>query len=156
MNINLTLFAQLISFALFVWICRHYVWPPIIEAMQARQKEIADGLSAAERAQTDLQLAQDSAADKLRDAKQEAAGIIEQANKRAGQIVDEAKEQARGEGDRLKEAAQAEIDQEYNRAREALRAKVATLAVTGAEKILQSTVDQSAHQQMLDQLASEL
>ncbi|MFK7733430.1 MAG: F0F1 ATP synthase subunit B [Pseudomonadales bacterium] len=156
MNINLTLFAQLISFAIFVWICRKHVWPPIIEAMEARQKEIADGLSAAERAQNDLQLAQNSAADKLRDAKVEASGIIEAANKRASQIVDEAKDQARVEGDRIKEAAQAEIDQEYNRAREDLRAKVATLAVTGAEKILQSSVDQSAHQQMLDKLAADL
>lgn len=156
MNINLTLLAQLISFAIFVWFCRKYVWPPIINAMQERQKEIADGLSAAERAQADLQLAQDSAADKLREAKQEASGIIEQANKRASQIVDEAKDQARTEGGRLKDAAQAEIDQEYNRAREQLRAKVATLAVTGAEKILQTSVDQSAHQQMLDKLASEL
>lgn len=156
MNINLTLFAQLISFAIFVWVCKKYIWPPVIQAMQARQKEIADGLQAAERAQTDLQLAQDSAADKLRDAKQEAAGIIESANKRASQIVDEAKEQARLEGDRIKEAAQAEIEQEYNRAREALRTKVASLAVDGAEKILQSSVDQSAHQQMLDKLAAEL
>lgn len=156
MNINLTLLAQLISFAIFVWFCRKYVWPPIITAMQERQKEIADGLSAAERAQADLQLAQDSAADKLQEAKQEAAGIIEQANKRASQIVDDAKDQARTEGDRLKDAAQAEIDQEYNRAREQLRSKVATLAVTGAERILQSSVDQSAHQQMLDKLASEL
>ncbi len=156
MNINLTLFAQLISFAIFVWFCRKYVWPPIITAMQDRQKQIADGLGAAERAQQDLQLAQDSAADKLREAKQEASGIIEQANKRASQIVDEAKDQARAEGDRLKEAAQAEIEQEYNRTREALRSKVSTLAVAGAEKILQTSVDASAHQQMLDKLAAEL
>lgn len=156
MSINLTLFAQLISFALFVWFCRKYVWPPIITAMQDRQKQIADGLDAAERAQQNLQLAQEGAADKLREAKQEASGIIEAANKRASQIVDEAKDQARTEGGRLKEAAQAEIEQEYNRTREALRSKVSTLAVAGAEKILQSSVDAGAHQQMLDKLAAEL
>lgn len=156
MNINLTLLAQLISFLVFVWFCRKYVWPPIITAMQDRQKEIADGLGAAERAQKDLLLAQDSAAEKLREAKQEAAGIVEQANKRAGQIVDEAKDQARTEGERLMVSAQAEIDQEYNRTREALRSKVSVLAVAGAEKILQTSVDVGSHQQMLDKLAAEL
>ncbi len=156
MNINLTLLGQLISFVIFVWFCRKYIWPPVIEAMQERQKQIADGLSAADRAGHDLQLAQEKASERLREAKTEASGIIDQANRRASQIVDEAKDQARVEGDRIKEAAQAEIDQEYNRTREALRSRVAELAVSGAEKILQSTIDQSAHNQMLDKLAAEL
>jgi F-type H+-transporting ATPase subunit b len=155
-NINLTLLAQLISFAIFVWFCTRYVWPPVIEAMQARQKEIADGLSAADRAQDDLKLAQNAAAEKLHEAKEQAAAILDQANKRASQIVDEAKEAAVTEGDRIKEAAQAEIEQEFNRSREALRSKVSELAVIGAEQILQSSVDQSAHQQMLDKLAADL
>ncbi|MGI9288157.1 MAG: F0F1 ATP synthase subunit B [Pseudomonadales bacterium] len=156
MNINLTLFGQLISFIIFVWFCKKYIWPPVVSAMQERQKQIADGLNAADRAGHDLQLAQEKATEKLREAKEEASGIIDQANRRASQIVDEAKDQARVEGDRLKEAAQAEIDQEYNRTREALRSRVAELAVSGAEKILQSSVDQSAHNQMLDKLAAEL
>ncbi len=156
MNINLTLFGQLISFIIFVWFCRKYIWPPVIAAMQERQKQIADGLNAADRAGHDLQLAQDKATEKLREAKEEASGIIDLANRRASQIVDEAKDHARVEGDRIKEAAQAEIDQEYNRTREALRSRVAELAVSGAEKILQSSVDQSAHNQMLDKLAAEL
>lgn len=156
MNINLTLFGQLISFVIFVWFCKKYIWPPVIEAMQARQKQIADGLSAADRAGHDLQLAQEKAAEQLRTAKTEASGIIDQANRRASQIVDEAKDQARVEGERIKEAAQAEIEQQYNSTREALRSRVAELAVSGAEKILQSTVDQGAHNQMLDKLAAEL
>ncbi len=156
MNINLTLFGQLISFIIFVWFCKKYIWPPVIEAMQERQKQIADGLSAADRAGHDLQLAQEKATERLREAKTEASGIIDQANRRASQIVDEAKDQAKVEGGRIMEAAQAEIDQEYNRTREALRSRVAELAVAGAEKILQSSVDQSAHNQMLDKLAAEL
>ncbi len=156
MNINLTLVGQLISFIIFVWFCKKYIWPPVIEAMQERQKQIADGLSAADRAGHDLQLAQEKATERLREAKTEASGIIDQANRRASQIVDEAKDHARVEGDRIKEAAQAEIDQEYNRTREALRSRLAELAVAGAEKILQSTVDQGAHNQMLDKLAAEL
>ena len=131
MNINLTLFGQMVTFAFFVWFCMKFVWPVIIDSMEERQKKIADGLDAADRALRDLELAQSKATDQMKDAKQEAAGIIDQANKRAGQIVDEAKNQARTEGDRLKVAAEAEIEQEINRAKEELRASVAGLALAG-------------------------
>lgn len=156
MNINLTLLGQLISFVVFVWFCAKFVWPPVVAAMQERQKQIAEGLSAADRAQLDLELAQKNAAKKLRDAKQEAAAIIEQANKRATAIVEESKDQARVEGERLKEAAQAEIAQEVNRAKEQLRGQVAKLALAGAEKILEASIDEKAHRDLVDKLAAGL
>ena len=156
MNINATILGQMNSFAIFVWFCMKFVWPPIISAMRERQEKIASGLQDADQAQKDLELAKEKAADTLREAKQQAASLIEQANKRAAQLVEEAKDQARAEGERLKDAAQAEIDQELNRAKESLRAQVATLSIAGAEKILSSSVDQNAHNAMLEQLASEL
>ncbi len=156
MNINMTLLGQMISFAIFVWFCMKYVWPPLINAMQERQKKIAEGLQEADRAAKDLELAQKKATDLLREAKEQAAQLIEQANKRANQLVEESKDQARAEGDRLKTAAQADIEQEVQRAKEALRAQVSALSLLGAEKILQSSVNQEAHGKMLEQLASEL
>ncbi|MDM3870789.1 F0F1 ATP synthase subunit B [Porticoccus sp. W117] len=156
MNINLTLFGQMAVFAIFVWFCMKTVWPAIINALEERKKKIEEGLEAADRASRDLELAQNKAADQMKEAKQEAAGIIEQANKRANQIVDEAKEQAIAEGNRLKAAAQAEIDQEMNRAKEELRSKVAALAVQGAEKILETQIDENANRDMLDKLAAQL
>lgn len=156
MNINLTLIGQSIAFAIFVWFCVKFIWPPVTAAMAARQKKIADGLSAADRASLDLELAQERAAQELRAAKEEAAGLIEQANKRAAQIVEASKSDARTEGQKLLDQAQAEIEQERVRARDALRAEVAALAVAGAEKILEKSVDANAHSEMLDKLAAEL
>ena len=156
MNINLTLIGQSIAFAIFVWFCVKYVWPPITAAMEARQKKIADGLSAADRASLDLELAQEKAAKELQKAKEEAAALIDQANKRAAQNVEASKDDARKEGDKLIEQARAEIQQERVQARDALRAEVATLAVAGAEKILETSVDAKAHSEMLDKLAAEL
>lgn len=124
--------------------------------MEERAKKIADGLDAADRAKRDLELAQDKAVDQLKEAKQEAAAIVDQANKRASQIVEDAKDKAREEGDRLKLAAQSDIEQEINLAREELRGKVATLAVSGAERILQRSVDQAANSDLIDSLAAEL
>lgn len=156
MNVNLTLFAQMVTFAFFVWFCMKFVWPAIINVMEERQKKIADGLDAADRAMRDLELAQNKATDQLKEAKQEAAGIIDQANKRASQIVEEAKDQARVEGDRLKSAAQAEIQQEMNRAREELRSKVAMLALAGAEKILEGSINEQVNRDLVDKLAAQL
>jgi F-type H+-transporting ATPase subunit b len=155
-NLNLTLIGQMIAFICFVVFCMKYVWPPIIAAMQERADKIADGLAAADRASHDLELAQEKAVERLKEAKEEAAGIVESANKRAGQIVEEAKGTAVVESDRVKQSAQAEIEQEMNRAREQLRGQVAGLALSGAEKVLGSAIDQEAHAELVDKLAAEL
>ncbi|MDG2141334.1 MAG: F0F1 ATP synthase subunit B [Gammaproteobacteria bacterium] len=156
MNINATFLGQMIAMAFFVWFCSKYVWPPFIAIMEERRKKIADGLEAAARSEKDLELAQVKSAEKLNEAKSGAAAIIDQANKRAAQIVDEAKEQAREEGQRIIAGANAEIEQEVNRAKEALRSQVSAIAVAGAEKILEGSVDQAANEEMLSKLAAEL
>ena len=156
MNINLTLIGQLIAFAIFVWFCMKFVWPPITGAMDARQKKIAEGLDAAGRAERDLRLAQEKATEMLRDTKKTALEILDKANKTASEIVEEAKHTARTEGERLIANAKTEIELEVNRVKEDLRAQVSVLAVAGAEKILGSSVDASAHNQLVEQLAAQL
>ena len=156
MNINLTLFGQMVTFAFFVWFCMKYVWPMIIDAMEERQKKIADGLEAADRAVRDLEAAQSKVDDQMREAKEQAAEIIDQANKRASQIIEDAKQQAVAEGDRMKAAAAAEIEQEINRAREELRGAVAGLALAGAEKVLEASIDSAANRALVDEFSAQL
>lgn len=156
MNINATLIAQAIMFALFVWFCMRFVWPPIVGALDARKKQIADGLAAADRGKHELELAAKRATESLHEAKVKASEIIAQAEKRSAQIVDEAKNAAKVEGDRLLAAAQAEVEQEVFRARELLRGQVAQLVVAGAEKVLRREVDAKAHADLLEAIKSEL
>ena len=156
MSITLTLIGQSITFFAFIYFCMKVVWPALMNVMQEREKRIADGLDAAERADKDLELAQKKVSEQLKEAKETAASIVEQANKRAAQIVEEAKEQAVVEAERIKTAAHAEVERDISQAREALRGKVAALALSGAEKVLGASVDQKAHSAMLDKLASEL
>lgn len=156
MTLNLTLIGQSITFLVFVWFCWKFIWPPVIDAMRERQKAIAEGLAAAERAERDLELAQDRATDQMRDAKAEAQKIIDQARHQATQMIETAKNDARAEGERLKEAQVAELEQEVNRAKEALRGQVASLALVGAERVLGATIDADRHSQLLEQLAADL
>jgi F-type H+-transporting ATPase subunit b len=156
MNFNATLIGQSITFLFFVWFCMKFVWPPIMNALEARKKQIADGLAAADRGKHELELAAKKAGDNMRDAKAQAAEVIAQAEKRAAQMVDEAKTAAKEEGERQLAAAVANIAQETNRARESLREQVAALAVAGAEKILRREVNAQTHADLLGQLKAEL
>jgi F-type H+-transporting ATPase subunit b len=156
MNINATLLAQTIMFVLFVWFCMRFVWPPIMNALANRQKQVADGLAAGERGKHELELAAKRASQELHGAKEKASEIIVQAEKRATEIVEEAKGNAKVEGNRIIAGAKAEIEQEVTRAKEGLRQQVADLAIAGAEKILRREIDAKAHAEMLGAIAREL
>ncbi|MBN9132080.1 MAG: F0F1 ATP synthase subunit B [Nitrosospira multiformis] len=156
MNINFTLISQAMAFAIFIWFTVRFVWPPLMRAIENRQKTIAEGLAAGERGKRELELASQRSGDVVREAKQRASDIITQAEKRAAEIVDEAKVAAREEGDRILVGARAEVEQEVFRAKEILRQQVADLALAGATKILRREVDEKAHAELLASLKAEL
>ncbi|MBV9575547.1 MAG: F0F1 ATP synthase subunit B [Gammaproteobacteria bacterium] len=156
MDINATIIGQFITFAILVWFTMKYVWPPIIKTMHDREKKIVAGLEAAERSKHELEMAEHKAVSILRDAKLQATQIIEQANLQSAQLIDEARNQAKQEGQRIVNLAQVEIDREVTRAKEALKVQLATLAITGAEKIIQRNLDPSSHHDLLDTLAAEI
>ncbi len=156
MSINATLLGQAISFALFVWFCIKFVWPPLMNAIEERQKRIADGLADADRAVKNLELAQAKATDQLKEAKVTANEIIEQANKRKAQIVEEAKAEADAERAKIIAQGKAEIENERSRVKDDLRKQVAALAVLGAERILERSIDPAAHSDIVNKLVAEI
>lgn len=156
MNLNATILGQAIAFVLFVLFCMKYVWPPLMAAIEKRQKEIADGLASSERAKKDLDIAQAEATDHVKKAKVKAQAIIEQANKHKSQVVDEAKAAAKAERNKILAQAKTEIDAERKRAREELRKHVAVLALASAEKIIERSVDKAANSDIIDKVVAEL
>jgi F-type H+-transporting ATPase subunit b len=156
MNINATILGQAITFAILIWFTMKFVWPPITQALEERARKVADGLAAAERGKQDLVQAEARADEVIGQARSKAAEIIAMSEKRRTEIVEEAKQAASAEAERIKAAATAEIEQEAYRAREALRAQVAQLAVVGAERILRREVNASAHADILSSLSAEL
>ena len=152
----MTLIGQSIAMIVFVWFCMKFIWPPLLEAIEARQKEIADGLAAAERGEQSLQKAQAEAEQIVDEARKQATGILDQAHARASEIVSEGKSDGVKERERQLVAAKSEIEQEANRAREELRGQVSAIAIAGAEKILNREIDDKSHDDILGKLASEL
>lgn len=153
---NATLIGNLIAFTVFVMFCMKYVWPPIIGAIEDRQKKIADGLAASEEGEKAFEIAQVKVDAQLKDAKSQAADIIEQAKKRGSTIVDEETQRGHSEREKIIAQGHSEIEAERNRTKEELRKQVAALAVAGAEKILEREIDAAAQSDIVAKLVAEL
>ncbi len=156
MNLNATLFAQIVVFFILAWFTMKFVWPPIMKALDERATKIAEGLAAAERGRQSLDLAAKHSAETVREGKDKVAEIVAQAEKRGQQIIEDAKAQARIEADKVITGAKAEIEQEAARVKESLRERVAELAVAGAEKILRREIDAKVHADMLAAIKQDL
>jgi F-type H+-transporting ATPase subunit b len=155
-NINLTMFAQVLLFVLFILGAKKWAWPIMLARIEERQKLIADGLAEAERGRSSLAEAQKQKDAMLKEARDRALEIVSAAEKSASQRVEDSKSQAKTEADRMLASAKAQINQEVQSAKQQLREQVATLAVSGAEKILRREVDAKAHAEMLNQLKAQL
>ncbi len=156
MNLNATLIIQSIVFVILGWITMKFIWPPLIRAIEDRQKKIADGLAAAERGYKELQNANGEAQLILGEAREKALKIVDQANRRSGEIIEEARSTAMSEGQRLVGDARQEVALEQARARDQLRKDVATLAVAGASRLLEREIDPKAHADLIEKLAREI
>lgn len=156
MNINLTLVMQAVAFAAFIWFTARFVWPPLMRAIETRQKTIADGLAAAEQGRKELASTESRIGELIADAKAKAAEIVATGEKFRAETVELAKAEARTEAERIITAAKAEVAQEVARAKEQLRNQVAGLAVIGAEKILQREIDAKAHADLLASIQREI
>ena len=156
MSINATLLAQCVVFAVLVWFTMKFIWPQVLDAIDRRNKEIADGLEAAARGRSELDAAQERIEQLVSDARGQASEIIDQANGRAARIVEEAREEGERERLRLVASAHSEIERETSQARDELREQVASLAIAGAEKILQREIDARAHGDMLARFAARI
>ncbi|TFG39194.1 MAG: F0F1 ATP synthase subunit B [Chromatiales bacterium] len=156
MDINMTLIGQTIAMIIFVWFSMKFIWPPILNAIEERQKQIEEGLAAADKGQQSLVRAAAEADEVVAEARKQATGILAQAHARANEIVADGKSDGVKERERQLSAAKAEIEQEANRAREELRGQVSAIAIASAEKILMREIDSKAHDDILGKLAQEL
>ncbi|HRH87351.1 MAG TPA: F0F1 ATP synthase subunit B [Rubrivivax sp.] len=156
MSINATLIIQMIVFAILVWFTMKFVWPPITAALDERARKIADGLSAADKAKSELVQANKRVEEQLSAARNDAAQRLADAERLAQSMIEEAKGRANDEGAKIIAAAKAEAEQEATKAREALREQVAALAVKGAESILRREVNPGVHAELLNRLKAEL
>ena len=156
MNINATLIAQAVVMIVFVAICWRYIYPPIVAAMQERQKKISDGLEAAKKADDSLEEARLAYEKELDQAKSEAAAILDKANARASQIVNDATSKADAEAEKIMASASTTIENETNKAREELRQQMSDIIIDTTQKILDDEISKEKHEAILKKAAQDL
>ncbi|QEH17076.1 F0F1 ATP synthase subunit B [Histophilus somni] len=156
MNLNATLIGQLIAFAIFVWFCMKYVWPPIIKAIEERQRSITNALASAEAAKKEQSDTKVLVEQEINQARIKAQEIVDLANKRRNEILEEVKIEAEALREKIIEQGHAEIESERKRVQEELRIKVASLAIAGAEKIVGRNIDEVANNDIIDKLVADL
>lgn len=156
MYLNATLFIQTIVLVILGWVTMKFIWPPLIAAIEERQRKIAEGLASSERAEKSLAEAQANANEIIKEARLQASKIVDQANRRSNEMVEEARGTAASEGQRLITEAREAVSLETNRARQQLSKEVAAIAVAGASKLLSREIDAQAHADLLNQLALEI
>ncbi|TLS87894.1 F0F1 ATP synthase subunit B [Photobacterium damselae] len=154
MNLNATMLGQAISFVIFVWLCMKYIWPPLTELLDKRQREIAEGLIHTENAAKELELARANGDKLLNDAKKSASELVEQGNKRRSQIIDDAKAEA--EKARIIAQGQAELESERNRIRQELRREMSDLVIETAEKLINQNLDSAANRELVNKLIKDI
>ncbi|WP_158134507.1 F0F1 ATP synthase subunit B [Photobacterium damselae] len=156
MNLNATMLGQAISFVIFVWLCMKYIWPPLTELLDKRQREIAEGLIHTENAAKELELARANGDKLLNDAKKSASELVEQGNKRRSQIIDDAKAEAEAEKTRIIAQGQAELESERNRIRQELRREMSDLVIETAEKLINKNLDSAANRELVNKLIKDI
>ncbi|OWT59152.1 F0F1 ATP synthase subunit B [Candidimonas nitroreducens] len=156
MNLNATLFFQMLVFFVLGWFTMKFIWPPLTKAMDDRRQKIADGLSAAEKGKADLAQAQARISLIEASAKSENHARMVEAEKQAAVLIEQARREGEAEKARIIAQAKQDAAQEVQRARDSLRGEVATLAVKGAEQILRREVNPQVHAELLDQLKAQL
>jgi F-type H+-transporting ATPase subunit b len=155
-NLNATIFFQMLVFFVLGWFTMKFVWPPLTKAMDERRQKIADGLAAAEKGKADLAQAQARISLSEAAAKSENHARMVEAEKQAAQLIDQARREAEAEKARIVAQARQDAELEAQRVRDQLRDDVAALAVKGAEQILRREVDAGVHAELLNQLKAQL
>ena len=156
MDLNATIIGQSIAMIVFVWFCMRYIWPPLMDAIEERQTQIADGLAAGEEGKKNLDNANVESKKILDDARKQATSILDQANARANEIVADGKQDGQKEREQQLSLAKSDIEQEENKARDELRGQISELAIVSAEKILNREINKQDHADILDALVKKI
>ena len=149
MNINITLFGEMITFAIFVWFTYSYVWPPITKAMDARQEKIAKGISDAEKAERYLEETKKSRENTLLEAEEQARLILKEAKVGADKIISQAREEAKKQQQHILQLAEKDAAQQMIKAKEHLLKHVTELTMQATQKILKKEIDVNENQDLI-------
>ena len=134
------IFWEIISFAILLWVLYKFAFPPILQALETRERKIKDSIDQAEQNRKTAEQRLQEYESKLQAAAQEAEGILTDAKAKAQRLLEENQQRLQMESDRIREETTQEIERERRKALQEIRRETADLALLAAEKVLTRTL----------------
>ena len=156
MNITATLFGQMITFVIFVWFIKAYLWEPLTQAMEDRTNKISEGLASAELGEKRIEEANIDYKKIIDDAKLKASDVIAMAQQQSGLMIDDAKATSKKEADKIISLSNQQLAQDVNIAKEQLKNDISRIAIECAEKIIKAEINEEKHKAIFDDALKEL
>jgi len=150
LQINATLVVEFVAFLVMLGILARWVYPPVMRAAEARQRQVAEQLEAADKARKEAEDRLQEAEKTVQEARVRAGQVIERANRAAEQIQQEAQEKAREEARRIVEAASRDIDAERQRAIQSIRLQMADIVIEAVRRIVGESLDGERHRKLIE------
>ena len=155
MNINISIIGQMITFGILIWVTMKYVWPPLVGAIDKRNKEISEGLDAAAQGKQSLAEAKERQQELIKAGQTKMSEHIATGKSQRDAIIANAAGEGVTERERIVAEGRRQLEQERQAMVSELRASYADLVVAGATRILRREVDAKAHQDIVDELIKE-
>lgn len=156
LGINLAqLITQAVGFLILLWLLSKLLYRPILKMLDERSARIKESLESAERAKEEAAASQEQMQEQIQKAREEGQQMIAQAREVADRFRDEEMAKAREEIASEREKAGTEIQRERDAAIEDLRREFAGLAISAAERVVERSLDESAHRDVIDKVLEE-
>ncbi len=140
-----------VVFLLLLAILWKFAWGPIAEALDKREKRIADQIGAAEQANTEARQILAEYQAKLAGSEAEVREILDRGRREAEDLGRQMLDKTRQEAEHEKKRALREIDAATADAVKELAARSADMAIELAGKVVQAKVDRAEHARLVEQ-----
>lgn len=152
MDINITLFGEMLTFMVLLWVMAKYIWPQLTKAIEERQQQIIEGVEAAKKGHKDLAVAQQKIAEQLQQARDQAEFILKQAQQKSATLIEQSKIEVQRERSKVLAQVEEEVKLVYSRASVELQQHTVELAVAVAKKAIEQNFDDESQDRLINRI----
>ena len=156
LGINLSgLLTQIISLLVLFGLLYAFLYKPILRMLDQRSGRIRESLEGAQKASEEAARSREEMQRQIDESRAEGQTMIAQAREVADRFREEELAKARQDIQSERARAQADIQRERDVAIEELRREFAGLAITAAEGIVERSLDESSHKELIERVLEE-
>lgn len=150
------MFWTIVNFLLLAFLLAKFAWKPLMKALDAREKQIAEDVAGAHKAREDAETIKKQVEKTLADTAMESSNRIKEASQAGEQQRQAIIAQAKDEAQNLINQAKAEIEAETQKAIEAVKKEVVDTTMLAARKVIGKEADKAANEKLIEDLLKDI